>query len=119
MKRRCLLTALAGLLPFKAFAHVRRAVLHRFTATAYALRGISASGKPARTGMVAADPRVLPLGSRIRIHNLGRYSGEYLVGDTGGMIKGNRIDIFVESYDEAVQFGRQRVHVEILASPAS
>ena len=89
------------------------------TATAYCLRGATADGGEARHGTVAADPRVLPLGSRIRIRGP-QISGEYLVTDRGANVKGRRIDVFMPSCEEARRFGRQRVAVTIvhLAPPA-
>jgi 3D (Asp-Asp-Asp) domain-containing protein len=85
-----------------------------FVATAYALEGLTKAGTRARRGIVAADPRVLPLGSRIRVSNAGRYSGEYVVEDTGAKIKGRIIDIKVGSVAEARTFGRRRIKVEVL-----
>lgn len=79
-----------------------------FVATAYCLKGRTASGIQARPGIVAADPRVLPLGTVIHV-SAGRYSGIYKVMDTGRLIRGRRIDIYVPSYKEAVSFGRRRV----------
>jgi 3D (Asp-Asp-Asp) domain-containing protein len=67
-----------------------------------------------RRGIVAADPDVIPIGSRIRVHNAGQYSGEYAVEDTGRKINGNIIDIYMPNSREARQFGRRQVHVEIL-----
>lgn len=89
--------------------------LLNFEATAYSIQGKTASGSPARQGVVAADPDVLPLGSRIRIEGAGRYSGEYLVADTGRTIRGREIDIFIADHGEARRFGRRDVKVEILA----
>jgi 3D (Asp-Asp-Asp) domain-containing protein len=85
----------------------------KFTATAYALRGWTASGTYVRRGVIAADPRVIPLGSVVQI-NAGKYSGVYSVRDTGRLIKGNIVDLWVPSYNEAVQFGRRKVTVQIL-----
>ena len=51
-------------------------------------------------GLIAADPRVLPLGSRVRLEHPG-YSGEYLVADTGGLIRGRRIDIWIPNYSRS------------------
>ena len=85
-----------------------------FTATAYALEGITASGTRARRGIVAADPRVLPLGSKIRVTGAGSYSGDYLVEDTGSAVKAHIIDIKVTSVAEAIKFGRRSVRVEVL-----
>lgn len=81
-----------------------------FRATAYCLRGKTASGRMVRRGIVAADPRVLPLGSRIRL-SAGKYSGNYVVGDTGGKIKGRVLDIWVPSCAEARRWGRRTVKV--------
>ena len=64
-------------------------------------------------GIVAADPRVLPIGSVIEV-SAGDYSGIYTVMDTGGVIKGEIIDIFMPDYEEAVQFGRQKVKIKII-----
>src|SRR5438132_7753050 len=57
-----------------------------YSATAYSLRGRTASGQTVTRGLIAADPRVLPLGTRVRL-DAGQWSGEYLVADTGGAIK--------------------------------
>lgn len=83
-------------------------------ATAYTGHGRTASGKHVRRGVVAADRRVLPLGTRVRVKNAGRYSGVYRVEDTGGRIRGRRIDIYMPSRGAARQFGRQTVKVEVL-----
>ena len=80
-----------------------------FVATAYCLQGRTAMGHGVRRGIIAADPRVLKLGSRITIS--GGYSGSYLVSDTGGMIKGKRLDIWMPSCSEARRFGRRTVQV--------
>lgn len=84
-----------------------------FEATAYCDFGITRSGALVRRGMVAADPNVLPLGSVIEIE-AGDYSGIYTVMDTGAVVKGKRVDIYVPSYEEAIQFGRQKVKVRVL-----
>ena len=83
-------------------------------ATAYTGSGRTASGKRVRRGMIAADRRVLPLGTKVRLKNAGRYSGVYRVEDTGGKIRGRKIDIYMPSRDAAKQFGRQTVKVEVL-----
>ncbi len=81
-----------------------------FSATAYCLKGRTASGSGVRRGIVAADPRVLPLGTRISL-NAGAYTGSYVVADTGGAIKGRKLDIWVSSCSEARRFGRRNVLV--------
>jgi 3D (Asp-Asp-Asp) domain-containing protein len=86
-----------------------------FTATAYAPTGHpTASGTMPHSGVVAADPNVLPLGSRIRVHAAGPYSGEYVVRDTGSAIRGHRIDIYVPKHAQARRFGRRAVKVEVI-----
>jgi 3D (Asp-Asp-Asp) domain-containing protein len=87
---------------------------HRYVATAYCRKGVTKSGKRTRRGIVAADPRVLPLGSRIRLYDVAGYSGEYEVLDTGSKVKGRHIDIFMPHRREALEFGRRHVVIEVL-----
>lgn len=84
-----------------------------FRATAYCLKGRTAVGGGVRRGIVAADPRVLPLGTRIFI-NAGSYSGTYTVTDTGGAIRGQILDIWVPNCAEANRFGRKSITVSVL-----
>ncbi len=84
-----------------------------FRATAYCLRGKTASGRSVRRGIIAADTRVLPLGTRVRL-TAGKYSGNYVVADTGGRIKGRVLDIWVPSCAEARSWGRRTVGVTVL-----
>ena len=93
----------------------RRGALQTFSATAYSIEGRTASGAQTRRGIVAADPRVLPIGSRIRVHEAGEYDGEYVVHDTGPAVKGREIDIYVPSNAAAKRFGRRTVKVEVLS----
>ncbi len=83
-----------------------------FKATAYdpSVGDTTRMGTPARLGVVAVDPRVIPLGSTVEVEGYGTFSAE----DTGGAIKGNKIDIFVSTYREAMQFGIQTVRVRVL-----
>jgi 3D (Asp-Asp-Asp) domain-containing protein len=85
-----------------------------YVATAYSLRGRTASGRPVAKGLIAADPRHLPLGSRVRL-DAGSYSGEYLVADTGTMVRGRRIDIWTPTSREAMRFGRRTVKLTVLS----
>jgi len=85
-----------------------------YVATAYSLRGRTASGRPVAKGLIAADPRHLPLGSRVRL-DAGNYSGEYLVADTGSLIRGKRVDIWTPSSREAMRFGRRTVKLTVLS----
>lgn len=84
-----------------------------FRATAYCLKGRTALGGGVRRGIVAADPRVLPLGTRINI-SAGSYSGTYTVADTGGAVRGRILDIWVPSCAEANRFGRRSVKVSVV-----
>lgn len=63
-----------------------------------------------RKGLVAVDPKVIPLGTRLYVEGYG-YA---IADDTGGYIKGNRIDLAYENRREALQFGRRMVTVYIL-----
>lgn len=85
-----------------------------YVATAYSLRGRTASGRLVAKGLIAADPRHLPLGSRVRI-DAGDYSGEYLVADTGALVRGKRIDIWTPSSREAMRFGKRMVKLTVLS----
>ena len=85
-----------------------------YVATAYSLRGRTASGRPVAKGLIAADPRHLPLGSRVRLE-AGAYSGEYLVADTGTLVRGRRIDIWTPTSREAMRFGRRTVKLTVLS----
>lgn len=89
-----------------------------FSATAYSIEGKTASGVQTRKGIVAADPKILPLGSHIRVSDAGAYDGVYVVHDTGPAIKGREIDIYMPSDAEAKRFGRRAVKVEVLSRGA-
>jgi len=84
-----------------------------FVATAYSLRGRTASGRMVGKGIIAADRRLLPLGTRVRI-DAGPYTGEYVVADTGGAVRGRKIDVWVPSTGEAMRFGRRSVKLTVL-----
>jgi 3D (Asp-Asp-Asp) domain-containing protein len=88
-----------------------------FKATAYSLRGRTRSGAGVRRGVIAADPRVLPLGTVVQLKAGENYSGVYTVHDTGSAIKGRKIDIWMPSSHEARRFGRQRVKLVVLKYP--
>ncbi len=72
--------------------------------------GITASGMRAEHGVVATDPSVIPLGTKLYIEGYG-YA---IAGDTGGTINGNSIDLFYESLDDALRFGRRKVKVYVI-----
>ena len=73
--------------------------------------GITFSGIPAKHGIIAVDPRVIPLGTRVFIPGY----GTALAADTGSAIKGDKIDLCIEDYNAAIRFGRRNVEVYILA----
>jgi 3D (Asp-Asp-Asp) domain-containing protein len=87
--------------------------LVNFDATAYCLKGRTASGVNVRPGVIAADPRVLPLGTVVHLR-AGSYTGTYTVLDTGGRIKGRRVDVYVPTHKEAMRFGRRQVKIKIV-----
>lgn len=79
--------------------------------------GITASGTRAKVGTVAVDPRVIPLGTKMYIESV---DGQYVYGyctaeDTGGAIKGYKVDLFYNTTAECYQFGRRAVRVYILS----
>lgn len=78
--------------------------------------GRTASGMQAQYGVVAVDPRVIPLGTRLYIEAIdGSWTYGYAVaGDTGGAIKGNKIDLFFNTAAEVRKFGRRQAKVYIL-----
>jgi 3D (Asp-Asp-Asp) domain-containing protein len=72
--------------------------------------GITASGKKAKANhTIAVDKSVIPLGTHIIYNGI-----EYVAEDTGGAIKGNRIDIYFDSHEEALKWGRQQIEIEVL-----
>lgn len=86
-----------------------------FTATAYCQGTRTATGTRPNERTVAADPAVLPMGSRIRLSGLEkRYNREYVVGATGSAIRGRRIDLYIRDCREAIAFGRRSVRVSVL-----
>jgi len=86
-----------------------------FSATAYCKGLVTASGVAAQTGVVAADPEMLPVGSVVDIASLPeRYNGIYTVMDTGPSVQGREVDVYMWSCNEALQFGRRPIHLTVL-----
>lgn len=105
----------AGRLHPKAPAGSGSIVEASFTATAYCVGHLTAAGTVPVNGIVAADPTVLPTGTRIRLTGLARrYNGVYTVMDTGGSIRGRRIDLYMRDCSEARRFGRRSARVSIV-----
>jgi len=100
--------------PREVSAKPLEAAPQNYVATAYSLRGRTASGQYVSRGLIAADPSVLPLGTRVRLE-AGSLSGEYLVADTGGAVKGRHVDIWIPTSREAMQFGRRPVKLTVLS----
>lgn len=87
----------------------------RFTATAYCKGTTTASGVNVRTGIAAADPDLLPVGSVIQVERLGdRYNGIYTIMDTGPKVQGRHIDIYMWSCNEAIELGRRQAGITVL-----
>jgi len=87
----------------------------RFHATAYCKGTTTASGTTVRTGIAAADPLLLPVGSVIQIDSLSpRYNGIYTVMDTGPAVQGREIDIYMWNCGEALDFGRRSIAINVL-----
>jgi 3D (Asp-Asp-Asp) domain-containing protein len=81
-----------------------------YTSACSGCSGMTATGRPAGRGVVAVDPRVIPLGSQLFIPGYGRA----LAGDTGSEIRGNRIDLGFASHRAAMTFGRRAIVVYVL-----
>jgi 3D (Asp-Asp-Asp) domain-containing protein len=87
----------------------------RFTATGYCKGTTTASGVNVRTGIAAADPDLLPVGSVIQVDRLGdKYNGIYTIMDTGPRVQGRHIDIYMWSCNEALALGRRSMQISVL-----
>src|SRR5258705_7818008 len=86
-----------------------------FSATAYCKGLVTASGVAVQSGVVAADPELLPVGSVIEVDSLPlKYNGIYTVMDTGPAVQGRQVGVYIWSCNEALQFGRRPVHLTVL-----
>lgn len=79
------------------------------SATCYDLPGTTATGMPVGRGVVAVDPSVIPLGSRLYIPGY----GDGVAADIGGGIKGNVVDLWFPTYGECAAWGRRTVTITI------
>ena len=79
------------------------------SATCYILKGTTASGLPVGPGIVAVDPTVIPLGTRMYIPGYGKG----IAADVGGGIKGHIIDLWYSTYAECAKWGRRTVTITI------
>lgn len=89
------------------------------TATAYTAYCTGCSGTTAygidlranpEMKVIAVDPRIIPLGTKVWVEGY----GEAIAGDTGGAIKGNKIDVFIPSHDSAMQWGVKKVKIRVI-----
>jgi len=82
-----------------------------FEATAYTWTGYrTATGPWPSRGMVAVDPRVIPLGTELYIEGY----GPAVAADTGGAIRGQRIDLYMDTKHECLQWGRRQGEVRVI-----
>jgi 3D (Asp-Asp-Asp) domain-containing protein len=85
--------------------------------TAYCLKGLTRRDRLVREGIVAADPRLFPLGRYLELYVGGKYHGRFLVDDTGARIREGILDIWTPSCSEARRFGRRRGTAVLVARP--
>ena len=85
--------------------------------TAYCLKGLTRRDRYVRQGIVASDPRMFPLARYLEIYIGRKYFGRFLIDDTGGKIKGNRLDIWTPTCAEARRFGWQRGTAVLVPRP--
>ena len=87
----------------------------QFKATAYCKGSTTASGVTVRTGVAAADPSLLPVGSVVNVAaGEAKYNGVYTVMDTGPEVKGRELDLYMWSCHEALRFGSKQVQITVL-----
>ena len=86
-----------------------------FTATAYCKGDVTSSGTRPRSGVAAADPRLLPVGSVVHVQTPDdQHAGIYTILDTGPNVRGSRIDLYMWSCFDASGFGRKPVEVTVM-----
>jgi 3D (Asp-Asp-Asp) domain-containing protein len=86
-----------------------------FSATAYCKGMVTTSGVAVQSGIAAADPELLPVGSIIDVDSLPpQYNGIYTVLDTGPSVQGRQVDVYMWSCNEALEFGRKPIRLTVL-----
>ena len=105
-----------GYLVFTSGATMPYTSVDTYTATAYDIHGITATGYPTEIGVVAVDPKVIPYGTRMFIQTP---SGSWVYGmavarDCGGAIKGKIIDLWFPDYETCCKWGRRDITVYFL-----
>ena len=85
-----------------------------YTANCNGCSGVTATGVDLNANpnakVIAVDPNVIPLGSKVYVEGYGYATA----ADTGGAIKGNKIDVFIPSHEAALDWGRKQVNIQIL-----
>ena len=108
----------SGVLTFQSGDTLTYSKVITASATAYTAKAgaHTASGRVVSVGCVAVDPKVIPLGSKLYITTTNGkiVYGMAVAADTGGAIKGNKVDLFYNTYNECVQFGRRNCTVYVL-----
>jgi 3D (Asp-Asp-Asp) domain-containing protein len=84
------------------------------SSTGYSMPGRTATGMPTGWGVVAVDPSVIPLGTRLTIPSY----GEGVAADTGGAVRGNAIDLWFPTLAQANAWGRRTVTITFIRIPA-
>ena len=76
---------------------------------------VTTAGVAVQTGIAAADPELLPVGSVVQIDELPqKYNGIYTILDTGPSVQGRVVDVYMWSCNEALEFGRKPMHLTVL-----
>ncbi len=83
----------------------------KVVSTAYCTGTVTATGTTPKWGTIAVDPRVIPYGTKVYIP---QFNKTFIAEDTGGAIKGNKIDIYMGSRSEAITWGRRSIDIYIL-----
>ena len=84
-----------------------------YTGGSFTAMGLKPTRDPNGLSTISVDPSVIPLGSKVYVEGYG-YA---IASDTGGAIKGNKIDLYMNSLQDCYAFGRQTVTVHIVAYP--
>ncbi|WP_444685040.1 peptidoglycan-binding protein [Alkalicoccus luteus] len=88
-----------------------------YTANCTGCTGVTATGIDLNANpdqkVIAVDPNVIPLGSTVEVEGY----GTAIAGDTGGAITGNKVDLYMQSHQEAINFGRQTINVTVVDTP--
>ncbi len=79
--------------------------------TGYSIHGRTSSGKTTEWGVIAVDPNVIPMGSKVQIDG---FDEPFVAADTGGGVRGNWIDIWFANYADAAAFGTQSRRVTVI-----